>query len=318
MRLSLRQLAYVVEVARVGSIARAAETLHISPSSILAAIEAAERDFGTRIFGRKPNRGTVATSAGERFLVAARSLLTAEADFDRQIDALVSTAPPIVRVGCFEPFGPLFMTAVLKRFVDATGAAHVSLLEGNQEEMRAWLAGGEVDFVVSYDIGPDFPGSVTPICRVPTHAVLHATDPLARSNAVSIADLAERPLVLLDLPQTSSFLLTVFDVFGVRPRVSLRARAYETVRGAVAEGFGISLLNMRPLATTAPDSPMIARRPILEELAAPTLMVADIYGDTKPLFVREFIKMLRAFFHDVTPRGFAVTLPERERGLLPA
>lgn len=316
MRLSLRQLAYVVEVSRLGSVARAAQALHISPSSILAAIEAAERDFGTRIFSRRPNRGTIVTTAGERFLVAARSLLTAEADFNRQLDALVSTAPPVVRVGCFEPFGPLFMAAVLKRFIDATGAAHVSLSEGDQDQMRAWLAGGQVDFVVSYDIGPDFPGSVTPICKVPTHAVLHVSDPLASRAAISIADLATRPLVLLDLPHTSSFLLTVFEVFGARPRLSLRSRAYETVRAAVTEGFGVSVLNMRPLATTAPDSPMIVRRPIIEEVAAPRLVVADIYGDTKPLFVRQFIDILRRFFVDIAPRGFAVTLPEREAGLL--
>lgn len=316
MRLSLRQLGYIVEVARLGSVARAAEALHISPSSILAAIEVGERDFGTSIFNRRPNRGSIVTTAGERFLVAARSLLTAEADFDRQLDALASTAPPVVRIGCFEPFGPLFMTAVLKRFIEKTGAAHVSLSEGDQDQLRAWLAGGQVDFVVSYEIGPDFPGSVTPICKVPTHAVLHASDPLAQRPAVSIAEIASRALVLLDLPYTSSFLLTTFDVFGVRPRVSLRSRSYETVRAAVTEGLGISVLNMRPLAGTAPDSPLIVRRPILEDVAAATLVVADIYGETKPMFVREFIDILRTFFHDLTPRGFAVTLPEREGGLL--
>lgn len=316
MRLSLRQLGYIVEVARLGSVARAAEALRISPSSILAAIEVAERDFGTSIFNRRPNRGTIVTTAGERFLVAARSLLTAEADFDRQLDALVSTAPPVVRIGCFEQFGPLFMASVLKRFIESTGAAHVSLAEGDQDQLRAWLAGGQVDFVVSYEIGPDFPGSVTPICKVPTHAVLHVSDPLAEQSSVSIIELASRPLVLLDLPHTSSFLLTTFDVFGVRPRVSLRSRAYETVRAAVTEGLGISVQNMRPLATTAPDSPLIVRRPISEDVASATLVVADIYGETKPLFVREFIDILRNFFVALTPRRFAVTLPEREAGLL--
>lgn len=316
MRVSLRQLSYIVEVARLGSVARAAGALHISPSSILAAIEVAERDFGTSIFNRRPNRGTTITTAGERFLVAARSLLTAEADFDRQLDALASTAPPVVRIGCFEPFGPLFMIAVLKRFIEATGATHVSLSEGDQDQLRAWLAGGQVDFVVSYEIGPDFPGSVTPICKVPTHAVLHASDPLACRASVSITELAGRPLVLLDLPHTSAFLLTTFDVFGVRPRVSLRSRSYETVRAAVTEGLGMTVQNMRPMATAGADSPLIVRRPISEDVPSATLVVADIYGETKPLFVRRFIDILRNFFCEATPRGFAVTLPEREAGLL--
>jgi DNA-binding transcriptional LysR family regulator len=248
--------------------------------------------------------------------LAARALLAAEGEFERAIDTLAETTPPTVRIGCFEPFGPLFMTSIIRRYLDEVGQVEVSLMGGDQSEMHAWLASGAVDVVVAYDIGPAFAASCTPVCGVPTHAILPAEDPLSERAAVTIAELAERPLVLLDLPHTSHFLLAVFDLYGRRPRVQMRTRTYETVRSAVATGLGCSVLNMRPLSSASPDGRGLVRRPILDELPTPTLMVADIYGEHKPLFVRRLIDLIRRFFAEVGPRGFAVTLPEREAKLL--
>jgi DNA-binding transcriptional LysR family regulator len=316
MQLTLRQIRYVAEVARLGSIQAAARALTISQSSILAAIARAEDDAGGALFDRRPARGVTVTPLGERFLHAARALLAAEAEFARAIDVLAEATPPNIRIGCFEPFGPLFMTSIVRRYLDEVGPVEVSLMGGDQTELQGWLAAGMVDVVVAYDIGPTFAASCTPICGVPTHAILPAEDPLAELPAVTIAALAERPLVLLDLPHTSHFLLAVFDLYGRRPRVQMRTRTYETVRSAVAAGLGVSVLNMRPLSSASPDGRGLVRRPIIDELPTPTLMVADIYGSQKPRFVRRLIRLIQRFFAEAGPRGFAVTLPEREAALL--
>ncbi len=316
MQLTLRQIRYVAEVARLGSIQAAARALTISQSSILAAIARAEDDAGGALFDRRPARGVTVTPLGERFIHAARGLLAAEAEFARAIDVLAEATPPTVRIGCFEPFGPLFMTSIVRRYLDEVGPVEVSLMGGDQTEMHAWLAAGLVDVVVAYDIGPTFAATRTPVCKVPTHAILPAEDPLAGEPAVTIAALAERPLVLLDLPHTSHFLLAVFDLYGRRPRIQMRTRTYETVRSAVADGLGMSVLNMRPLSGASPDGRGLVRRPILDELPVPTLMVADIYGDHKPRFVHRLIRLIQRFFAEAGPQGFAVTLPEREPSLL--
>ncbi|WP_159713547.1 LysR family transcriptional regulator [Geminicoccus flavidas] len=316
MRLSLRQIRYVAEVARLGSIQAAARSLAISQSSILAAIARAEEAAGGAVFDRRPARGVTVTPVGERFLHAARGLLAAQAEFARAIDVLAEGTPPAVRIGCFEPFGSLFMTSVVRRYLDEVGPVEVSLMGGNQSEMHDWLAAGMVDVAVAYDIGPSFAASRTPICGVPTHAILPASDPLASLPAVRIMDLAERPLVLLDLPHTSHFLLAVFELYGRQPRVQMRTRTYETVRSAVAAGLGVSVLNMRPLSSSSPDGRGLVRRPILDELPVPTLMVMDIYGAHKPRFVRRLIALIQRFFAEAGPRSFAVTLPERESSLL--
>ncbi|TIU31454.1 MAG: LysR family transcriptional regulator, partial [Mesorhizobium sp.] len=109
MNLTIRQLRYVCEVARLGSVLAASRSLYISQSSILAAITLAEAGMGARIFDRRPARGVSITPAGQRFVAAARIMLAAETEFNRSIGDLNGRVPKVLRIGCFEPFGALFM-----------------------------------------------------------------------------------------------------------------------------------------------------------------------------------------------------------------
>ena len=316
MNLSLRQIRYVCEVARLGSIKAACSSLHISQSSVLAAITLAEDELNAAIFDRRPARGVQITPAGERFVLAARVLLEANSEFGRMVNGLSKGAPQTIRVGCFQPFGSLFLAQLLKQYSDAVGLVGIQLLEGDQNQLHDWLNNGAVDVVITYNIGTSFGGDTyTAICKVPPHAVVSANNPLAQQSQISIADLAKYPLVLLDLPQTSTYLMTLFEVLADRPKISLSTRSYETVRSAVAAGFGVSILNMRPTGHAMADAPHLVRRPLIDAFPAPHLVVADIYGASKPQFVKTLTQMLRQYFLALGPTGFALTTPERSKGL---
>ncbi len=315
MSLTLRQIRYVAEVARLGSIQAASRELGISQSSILAAIDLAEADIAARMFTRRPSKGMQTTPAGERYIAAARGLLSAEAEFVREIGALADR-PRSIRIGCFEPFGPLFMPEVLRRLVARTGAMNIELFEGDQAQLRVWLETGFVDAAVTYDIGSPFVGSITPVCRMPAHLLMRADDPLAAKDVVSLADFVDHPMVLLDLPQTATYFSTIFEMTGRSRHIGFRTRSYETVRAAVGAGFGVALLNMRPSAGVMEDGPLLARRPLLEDLPPPTLIVVDPYGERKPAFLRDFITEMLAYFRELGPNRFAVTTPERAHLLI--
>jgi len=62
--------------------------------------------------------------------------------------------------------------------------------------------------------------------------------PKSGQEAITVADLAERPLVLLDLPLTATYLTTVFEMAAHEPKAHFRTRSCDTVRYAVAAGFG--------------------------------------------------------------------------------
>jgi DNA-binding transcriptional LysR family regulator len=306
MKVSIRQIRYVSEVALTGSIQAASKNLNISQTSITAAIDIAEDVAGARIFDRRPARGISVTPVGERFLAAARNILAAEDEFSRAINLLAVGNPPSIKIGCFDSFGSLWLPEVLRRYVEKYGATTFTLMEGDQPHLRTWLATGAVDLVVSYDIGQGFGQNVVPICKIPAHAALPIDHPLANRESIQISELATLPFVLLDLPETSTYILTLFDVFSSRPNIVLSSHSYQTVKAAVAAGLGVSIFNTRPMVAGIREDPGIARRPIADQLPVPSLVTADLYGNVKPQFIVRLIDCISQFFEELGPHCYSV------------
>ncbi len=284
--------------------------MSVSASSIVAAIDGVEARLAIRIFDRRRATGVQITPAGQRFVAAARHLLAAEADFIREVGELQAGTQSI-RIGCFEPFGALFMAEGLARFRKEAGATDVSVFEGNQVQLSEWLSRGVVDVVIAYDIGPRFPGYATPICRVPAHALVSSDHPLAAADRLSLRDLAPHPMVLLDLPLTNGYVLSLFEDRGLKPRVGFRARSYATVGSAVAAGFGFAVLNMRPLDRTNLDTDHLIRVPLVDADPTPILQIADLYGPLKSRQFQMLEQVFLALFREGDPERFAVVTPEQ-------
>ncbi len=73
--MNLLHMKYAVEVARQGSLSRAAETLHTAQPNISRAMKDLESDVGFQIFQRS-KRGMMLTPEGEEFIGYAREILT--------------------------------------------------------------------------------------------------------------------------------------------------------------------------------------------------------------------------------------------------
>ncbi|MBV2186793.1 MAG: LysR family transcriptional regulator [Rhizobium sp.] len=316
MRITIRQIEYVVEVSKHGSISTACKQLLISQSSVLAAIEAAEEAAGTRIFDRRKGHGVAITPAGQKFLVAARRFLSAGTDFYGSLDEINNGARHTIRIGCFSPLGALIIPPVIKRMAAQFADIEFILYEGDQVELRNWLASGMLDVVVTYDIGEEYGSGITKICKVPTHALVRQDDPLAGKSAVTIEELSQRPLVLLDLPETRTYLMAIFDLASRRPKLGLRTRSYETIRSAVSNGLGVSVLNIKPNSEASPDGAELCRLPIADKLRPPTLIVVDPYGENKPAYIKTLIRILHHYIVEIGPSNFAVALPSDDVDLI--
>ncbi|MGH1541925.1 MAG: LysR family transcriptional regulator [Arenicella sp.] len=314
MRLSYKQIEYLREVAAHSSISAACKKLHISQSSVLAAIDIAESVTGVKLFNRRKGHGIELTPYGHKFLVSAHRFIAAGDDFERSLDQFSQTKSTTIRIGCFAPFGALLIPPVLKKYTEIHGECEIVLLEGNQIELRSWLATGAVDLIVTYDIGEEFVNGVTPICKFPAHAIINADNPVTQNSSISIDELAQMPMILLDLPETRTYLLALFDFAARRPKIGLRTKSYETVRSAVSNGLGMSILNIKPLDSLEIDN--IVRMPISDQLRQPTLLVVDPYEDQKPNYVREFIYTLYEYFTDIGPENLVVAMPEYRQDII--
>lgn len=60
-------------------------------------------------------------------------------------------------------------------------------------------------------------------------------------------------MVLLDLPHSADYFLSFFIAAGLRANITERTRDMAVMRGLVANGFGYSIVNIRPMNDLAPD-----------------------------------------------------------------
>jgi len=91
---------------------------------------------------------------------------------------------------------------------------------------------------------------------------------LAERSSVEVNELLEHPMVLLDLPFSADYFLSFFQQAKVRPNIAERTRDIAVMRSLVANGFGYSIANLRPLNDLSPDGKPLRFVPIAGDLRA--------------------------------------------------
>lgn len=252
-RFTLRQLEYFVAVGECGSIALASEKVNVSSPSISAAIHQLEKEFGLPLFVRQHAQGLSLTGAGRQMMAQAKTVLMQTQQLvDLAGDISGSVRGPL-SIGCLVTFAQMVVPSLRASFEAAHPEVRISQFELDQAEIFSRLRRAEIDLALSYDL--DIPSDLTfePILTLPPYVILDAGHPLADRADIRIEDLVPFPMVLLDLPISSDYFLSFFSAVGARPNIAERTRDMAVMRSLVANGFGYSIANVRPLNARAPD-----------------------------------------------------------------
>lgn len=310
-RLSLRALRYFVAAAEAGSITAAAKRVHVSQPSLSEAITRLEADLGVQLFLRRQARGLALTAAGDRFLIEARNLLSHADDVERFADTMGDPLAGELRIGCFVTLAPFVLPGLLAEFAGNYPGIVVNFVEANQLELLEQLREGrcELAMTYAYGLGEEFVAEV--LAELPPRIVVAANNALARRRSISLRELASAPMVLLDLPHTRDYFLSLFRTAQIEPRIAHRAHTYEMARGLVARGLGFTILNAIPHQSLTYDGGRVVAVPIAEQL--PKTLVVSLRSRKLALrpAVATFAAFTRRFFAESWPR--IVQSPGRRR-----
>ncbi|HYB08793.1 MAG TPA: LysR substrate-binding domain-containing protein [Alphaproteobacteria bacterium] len=169
----------------------------------------------------------------------------------------------------------------MARFAGIHPDVSVGLQEGDIATLQRALVIGALELALIYDLALSSEITREPLAALEPYAVLPAKHPLASRKHVPIAALASEPFILLDLPQSREYFLAIFLAYGIEPTVRYAAPSIEMVRGLVAQGHGVGLLNIRPAGDEAYDGSALAYRP-LEEDAPPLRIVLARPAQARP------------------------------------
>ena len=197
-----------------------------------------------QLFIRRHAQGLSLTEGGRQFTEVAREVLASASrltDSAAQITGLV--AGPL-SVGCLLTFAQVLLPQLRRSFQDQYPDVSFQQHEGDQAELFEAMRTARLDVALSYDldIPPDL--DFLPLLPIAPYALLPVVHPLAGEKTVTPEQLAPYPMVLLDLPHSGAYFLSLFTDAGQRPLIAERTRDMGVMRAMVANGFGFSIANI--------------------------------------------------------------------------
>jgi len=253
LRFTLRQLEYFVAVGECGSIAGASEKVNVTAPSISAALSQLQKEFGLPLFVRKHAQGLSLTQPGRQFMVQAKQVLAEAHALNRLAGDISGSVQGPLAVGCLLTFAQLLVPSLRRGFSREYPHVQLSQFEFNQMEILEGLRRGEIDVALTYDMYLPQDLEFVPLRTLPPYAMLFEGHPLAHLSSVRIEDLADFPMILLDLPISSDYFMSFFRLSDLRPNIVERTRDMDVLRALVANGFGYSIANIRPFDDLSPD-----------------------------------------------------------------
>ena len=212
------------------SVTRAAEREHISQSAASSAIAQLERAVGSQLLIRRHAHGVTPTPAGRYFLHRARTVLREASALERLGDEFTDAVVGTLELGSLVTLAPIVIPGLCRSFRERFPEVMFRIVEDGQDGLLRRLREGEINLALTYDLGIGDDIAFQQLAELPPVALLPQQHALAEREQVDLAGLAAEPLVLLDLPLSREYFLSLFLADGLEPNVQHRSPHPEVVR----------------------------------------------------------------------------------------
>ena len=290
-RFTLRQLEYLVAVGRFGSISLAADHLSVSPPSISNAIAQLEAEFGLPMFVRKHARGMALTQSGRALMAQAARVLEVAHGLSDLADLHKGTVRGELNVGCLLTFAQIIVPRLRKAFTQTYPEVVFRQFQNHQMGLIDALRDASIDIALTYDLAIPTDLEFFELAVLPPFAILAEAHPLAHRASLSVEDLAPCPMILLDLPLSAAYFLSLFEKAGVAPQIVERTQDMAVLHSLVGNDFGYSIINIQPLTDTSPDGKRLRFVPLTGQVKPMRMGLLRTPGAETSLTVKAFVEL---------------------------
>ncbi|KPP84260.1 MAG: pca operon transcription factor PcaQ [Rhodobacteraceae bacterium HLUCCO07] len=227
-RIKFRHVQCFTEIARQGSLKRAAETLHLTQPAISRTLKELEDILAAPLLTRS-RAGVALTPQGEVFLHFARASLAALQQGLNEVDDIGQSARTRLRVGALPSIAAWLMPPVARAFANLAPQAVLEIIDGPHGYLTDRLRLGELDLVIGR-LGPPemMQGlSFTQLYAEEVAFVVRANHPL--SDRPDLHCIADYPVIY---PSAGSAIRPLVDRYLAENGVGDLPRRIETVSGA--------------------------------------------------------------------------------------
>jgi LysR family transcriptional regulator, cyn operon transcriptional activator len=249
--MELRHLRYFVAVAERLSFTQAADTVHVTQSTLSHQIKQLEDQLGQRLFQRVGRR-VMLTEGGSIFLAHASAALR-EVDHGVRTVRQTSAQPNgEIRIGAGQSFCIRFIPECIASFLVTHPTMRIVVEEASASQIDSQLRGDEIDLAVAYRPNDTTDVSFEALYNEEMVLVVPKGHALAKRRRVRMVELHNEPLVMLSKGfATRSLLDKHFRSLQVEPNVIVETNGLATVF-AVARRLKIAAIVSEYSAVDAP------------------------------------------------------------------
>ena len=300
--MNFRQLRYFCEVVDSGTLARAAERLHVAPTAISMQVSQLEEGLGGELFDRavKP---MALTALGKFFLPRAREVLSLGERLEQDARDVAAGRQGWLGIGFVRSLLYTYVPAAVRAFRLEHPHVKLELVELLSEHQTAQLRGGRIHIgLARHTESNQLPADLrqTVLFEDPFVAAISVDHPLAKRRTVTLAELAPLPLISYPKDPMSSFarhVLAVLHAAGAQPRVGHEAIEIHTALRLVAAGLGYAVVGGSVAAHAQGDLAFLR----LPEIHARSTIVAVMRADEESTLAASMLAILLAMPVSTTP-----------------
>lgn len=238
--MDIKQLKSLIAIADHGSFSAAAKHLDTVQSNISAHLARLEKHLGFSLVDRATGR---LTEEGDLVAARARRIIHEIEDIDADIHSLGGEATGDCRIGTIGTTARWLMPPLLNSVTRRHPDVRVTLVEGVTSSLLTGLAAAELDAAVVHLPVTDPGLEVREMFAEELILLAHAKHPLAGRETISIAELAEHPILLAPRGTGQR---RIVDRAAASKGVSFRAQAeidgVRLMTSLAFDGFGAAIV----------------------------------------------------------------------------
>ena len=260
--MDLKQLAYFVRVAELGSFTRAAIALDVAQPALSRQVRLLEVELRQNLLTRN-GRGATPTEAGKLLLEHGRGILHQVERAREELGRVRGALAGRVAIGLPPSVAKVLTVPLVREFRKRMPEATLSISEGLSVGMHEALANGRLDIALLYNAGPSPELELTPLLEEPLLLVQRRRGKTAaRARSIALRELAALPLVIPSRPNAIRMLVeTEMAKLGCQLQVALEIDGVAAILDLVEDGAGSAVLSHNAVATSAHPQ-AFALRPI--------------------------------------------------------
>lgn len=264
--MDLKQLAYFVRVAEMGSFTRAATALNVAQPALSRQIRLLEVELRQNLLKRN-GRGASPTEAGQLLLQHGRGILHQVERAQEELEQARNKLGGKVALGMPPSVARVLTVPLTRAFREKMPDAHLSISEGLTAAMQESLLNGRLDIALLYNAKATAGLEITHLVQEELWLVQARQSALQEDPPpppIQLNEVAKLPLVIPSRPNAIRMHVeSEMAGIGCRPKIALEIDGVTSILELVADGAGSAILS-RNAVTRSINPSAFSKRAISE------------------------------------------------------